>query len=152
MSLYDFTFFIKNLINTTIINVSSNEINITPTEENNSIQFDNIKLSIGIYILKINIQTKNNYTTPIAKLKFNNNIYDLAQGDNEIDICIINNVIIKPVIIDFLLQEEYIISNIELSTDINDILFEPSDQQSNKIENNESIKSSTRDNIIYPTQ
>lgn len=152
MSLYDFTFFIKNLINTTIINVSSNEINITPTEENNSIQFDNVKLSIGIYILKINIQTKNNYTTPIAKLKFNNNIYELTQGDNEIDICIINNVIIKPVIIDFLLQEEYIISNIELSTDINDILFEPSDQQSNKIENNESIKSSTRDNIIYPTQ
>ena len=155
---YNINYFINNHNekNCEVIYENNNLI-IKPTETDKKliISWDNIQLDIGVYIFDINIETETDALENIGSMFFNNNEYKLQAGKNNIDIYITYFSKKDTLIFKLLPNNTYKLDNFNISTNVNDVLFETCDTAvfEPSEENHEKVKTEINisNNNIYPT-
>jgi len=142
-------------INAAIIENNSLLIKSTEADKKLIVSWDDIQLDIGVYIFDINIESDNEQSENIGSMFFNNNEYKLQSGRNNIDIYI--TYFNKKDTLIFKLQpnSNYKLDNFNISSNVNDVLFETCDTAifEPSEENHEKVKTEINisNNNIYPT-
>ena len=156
---YNINYFINNHNEQNCeVNYDNNSLLIKPIETDKKIiiKWDDIQLDIGVYIFDINIETETSETLEnIGSMFFNNNEYKLQTGKNNIDIYITYFKQKGSLIFKLLSNNTYKLDNFNISTNVNDVLFETCDTAvfEPSEENNEKVKTEINisNNNIYPT-